>query len=370
MKIVILSHGFPPKRIGGTELATYEIAQNLARIGHEVHVIIIMDVGLPKKSFEEGFYVHRIHWRRIRFFGGIIFWIKRFLCLKIIRPDIIHSQSLELALPAFLSKRFLNTPYVVWAQGSDVYRANFFRKKIYSVVIKNANAVIALTKDMQQRIKEMYNRDIFIIPNGVDLKRFSYLSRKEIRVNLNIKDEEKIILFVGNLRPVKGVKYLIEAIKLIRDKNKNVRLFLVGDGTEREYLENLTKEYDLEKYVNFLGKISNLKIPEYMMASDLFVLPSLSEGVPLVILEAMASGLSIIASNVGGLPEIIHDKENGFLVEPGQPEKIAEKVLQLLENEPLREKMSKNNKDKAKEYDWKAIVVRLEEVYSTMKRAE
>jgi glycosyltransferase involved in cell wall biosynthesis len=232
-----------------------------------------------------------------------------------------------------------------------------------NIVIKNADAVIAMNQDMKQKIKRMYNRDIFIVPTGIDFKRFNNLSRKEIRASLNLKNDEKIILFIGNLRPVKGVMYLIHAMKFIIDKNMNVRLFIVGGGKERDYLENLVKKYDLQKYVTFFGRVSNLKISENLVTSDLFVLPSLSEGFPLVILEAMASGLPIIASNVGGLSEIIKDFENGFLVEPKNPEKIAEKVIFLLNDEKLRKTISKNNKEVAKKYSWENVIEKLEKIY-------
>lgn len=138
---------------------------------------------------------------------------------------------------------------------------------------------------------------------------------------------------------------------------------LVGGGQERQALQELVKELDLEERVTFVGKVSNGEVPKYMVASDVFVLPSLSEGFPLVTLEAMASGLPIVATKVGGLPEIVKDGDNGFLIEPKNPEQIAEKVLSLLVDEELREKISRNNQEKAKHYSWENIVERLEEVY-------
>ena len=126
--------------------------------------------------------------------------------------------------------------------------------------------------------------------------------------------DEKIIIFVGALRPVKGVRYLIEAMKVIIDENRTTKLFIIGDGVERESLERLVEKLGLGDHVNFIGKVPNERVPEYMIASDVFVLPSLSEGFPVTILEAMASGLPIVATNVGGLPEIIKENENGFLV--------------------------------------------------------
>ena len=363
MKIAILVLLFPPKWLAGTEIATYNIAKYLAKRGHEVHVITTLDEGLPKENMEEGFYVHQIFLRKIRFLGVISFWLKIFWHLKKIKPDIVHVQSVGIGIPAFLSKKILEKPYIVWGRGSDIYLPDKFTKSISKLVLKNADAVIALTGDMKKKMQKFCDKDISVIPNGIDLERFSNLSKEDIRKKLKIKEDEKVIIFVGTLRPVKGVKYLIKAMKIISPKNANTRLMLVGDGDERGNLEKLVKGLSLEEYVKFVGKVPNEKVPEYMAASDVFVLPSLSEGFPVTVLEAMASGVPIIATNVGGLPEIIKDGENGFLVEPKNPEKIAEKVLLILEDDGLRERISRNNKEKVKGYSWESVIERLEKVY-------
>ena len=363
MKIAITVPQFPPKRIGGTEIATYNIAKHLARRGHEVHVITSLDKGLPKESMDEGFYVHRIFWRKIRFLGVMSFWIKIFLCLKKIKPDIVHTQDIGIGIPGFLAKTFLKMPFVVYGQGSDVYLPSTFKNTISKLALKNAESVIALTEDMKSEMQKLCDRDILVIPNGIDLEKFKNLSRKDIRKRLKIKDNEKIIAFVGSLYPVKGLRYLIKAMKFMIEETKNVRLMFVGDGEESEELESLVEEFGLKERVKFIGRVQNEEIPQYMAASDVFVLPSLSEGFPNVVLEAMASGLPIVATKVGGLPEIIRDGENGFLVEPKNPKEIAEKVLLILEDDELRERMSRNNKDRVKEYTLESVVERLEHVY-------
>jgi glycosyltransferase involved in cell wall biosynthesis len=119
----------------------------------------------------------------------------------------------------------------------------------------------------------------------------------------------------------------------------------------------------LEDYVKFIGQVPNEQIPSLYDAADVLVLPSLSEGFPVTVLEAMASGLPIIATRVGGLPEVIEEGRNGFLVEPKNPKQIAEKILLLLENNKLRENISKNNIRKAMSYSWQNIVQQLEKVY-------
>jgi N-acetyl-alpha-D-glucosaminyl L-malate synthase BshA len=363
MKIAILVGAFPPKWLAGIEIATYNIAKQLAKRGHEVHVITTLDEGLPKETIEDRFCVHRIFCRKIRFLGIISFWIKIFWHLKKIDPDIAHVQSVGSGIPGFLAKKLFKKPYIVWGHGSDIYLPDKFTKSISKLVLKNADAVIALTEDMKKKIQKICDRDVVVVPNGIDLERFNNLSKGDIRKRLKIKDDKKRIIFVGTLRPVKSVKYLIKAIKIIIQKDINTRLMLVGDGDERGNLEKLVKELSLEEYVKFVGKVPNEEVPEYMAVSDVFVLPSLSESFGIVNLEAMASGLPIVATKVGGLPEIIKDGENGFLVEPKNPEELAEKVLSILGNNELRERITRNNKEKAKDYSWESVVEKLEEVY-------
>jgi glycosyltransferase involved in cell wall biosynthesis len=230
-------------------------------------------------------------------------------------------------------------------------------------VLKNAGAVIALTKDMKEIMKRIFGRDIYIIPNGINLDAFKRPPIKSVP-NLKSKDYEKVILFIGRLHPVKGVRYLIQAINILSAEGMvGVKLVIVGEGEERRSLEDYVKQLHLKEQVIFVGKIPNKKVPDYMAIADVFVLPSLSEGLPLVILEAMASGLPIIATRIGGLPEIIENGNNGFLVQPKNPKEIAEKLKLLLYNRELVEKMSQNNKKKAMNYSWEKIVYQLEEIY-------
>ena len=146
MKIAILVGLFPPKWLAGTEIATYNLADHLARRGHEVHVITSHDAGFPELSEESGFSVHRIAWPKIRFIGIVAFWAKICLEIQTIKPDVFHAQSLLCGIPAVVAKKFLKIPYVVWGQGSDIYLPGRFTRMTSKSILQNADAVLALTE--------------------------------------------------------------------------------------------------------------------------------------------------------------------------------------------------------------------------------
>jgi glycosyltransferase involved in cell wall biosynthesis len=364
MKIAILVPMFLPKHLGGVEIATYNIASHLAKKGHQVHVITLWDSGLPEVGIEQGFTVHRIRLPRVKSIGVLIFWFRILLSLKKIDYDIIHVQSVTIALPAYLAGKFFKKPYLVCGHGFDLYFPWRFKKIISKLIMKNASAVIALTENMRKDMQKIYPREVLVIPNGIDGDKFAVLSNKEaLRKKIGVNNSDKIIVFVGTLRPVKNVKSLVRAIPILIPEEPNIKLILVGGGSQVDYLRKMVKELHLEKSVSFTGEISNEKAISYLTAADIFVLPSLSEGFSIVSLEAMACGLPVIATKVGVLPEIIENGVNGFLIDSGEPKEIAEKVLQLLGSEDLREEISENNKRKAKDYNWTNIIQRLEEAY-------
>jgi len=357
IKIVLVVPLFPPKWLAGTEVATYNIAKHLSRKGHEVHVITSLDKGMTGLSREFGFYIHRLSWRKVRILGTIQFWLKIFLKIYEIKPDIVHIQAVANGIPGFLAKVVFKTPYIVWGRGSEVYLPWAFKKPISKIVLSNADAVLALTDHMKKEMQRMCSRPICVIPNGINVEHFRSNCDKH-SVSLN----GKTIFFVGRLHPVKGVKYLIQAMSIVRNVH-HAKLTIIGDGEEKDELKQLVSKLGLCEYIEFKGRIENGKIPTYIAQADIFVLPSLSEGFPVVVLEAMAAGLPVVATGVGGLPCIIEEGVNGFLVEPANPEQIAEKIVLLLGDDELRLKMSRANLEKAKKYDWRCVVEQLEEIY-------
>lgn len=362
MKIAILSWTYLPY-MGGTEIATQNLARALAKRKHDVLVVTTRDADLPEESVEDGFCVHRTKSLRNKSLKYILFCFSTLKLLRRFNPDIIHAQAIWMGLPALMSRKLLNIPYLVWGRGADIYFPRLFKGLVSKLVLRNAAAVIALTENLKERMQGVYSRDVLVIGNGVDIENFGTCSKEEARRHLNVVKKEKVAIFVGTLTSIKGIEYLIEAMGIIRRRNHEVRLLIVGDGVDRKKLEALVRKLNLERNVTFVGRIENAKIPEYLAASDVFVLPSLSEGFPNVILEAMAAGLPIVTTNITGLPEIVKDGGNGFLVEPGSSNQLAEKISLILSDKKLRQRISANNKRKAEQYSWEVVAEKLDKVY-------
>jgi glycosyltransferase involved in cell wall biosynthesis len=356
MRIAILVNLFPPKWLAGTEIATYHMAEHLAQRGHEVHVITSLDEGLPEKSCEKGFHIHRLPRVRIRFAGAFAFWIDIIRISRKIKPDIVHAQSFGSGMPAFLSNRLLKIPYVIYGRGSDVYLPGWFTKLTAKGILKNASTVIALTEHMKDAMQAIYSRDVVVVPNGINLN-------ENTEGEAEGENPGKRVLFVGRLHPVKGAQYLLGAMKIIHQKLPEAKLVLVGDGEEREHLETLTDNLGIRECVEFAGRVPHERVQDYMNQAEVFVLPSLSEGFPVTILEAMACGLPVVATRVGGIPDIIEDGINGYLVGTMNQEQIAEALLKLLQDEQLRNNISDSNRETAEKYRWDTVITTLEGIY-------
>lgn len=356
MKIAILIPCFLPKWFGGTEVATYHLAGHLAKRGHEVYVITPLDEGLPEESYENGFHIHRLPKIATSFPGGIIFWGDIVRAIQRIGPDIVHAQSLNSGIPALFSNKLLKIPYVVYGRGLDVYHPEWYVKLTAKAVLKNAGVAIALTEDMKKVMQAMYSRDVAVVPNGIDLVEDSARQREA-------ESHGKRALFVGRLSSVKGIQYLLGAMSIVHREIPEAKLTLVGDGEERERLEHLTDYLGIRECIEFVGAVPHERVQDYMHHADVLVLPSLSEGFPVTILEAMANGLPVVATCVGGVPEIIENNVNGYLVETENQKEVAEALLKLLRDEQLRKRISGNNRGKAERYRWDKVAATLEEIY-------
>lgn len=201
--------------------------------------------------------------------------------------------------------------------------------------------------DLEQahRLKIKPREKVVLVYNGLDVYKMEFLPKEEARLKLfekvsrqagRIFQAETIIGTIANFYPPKGLKYLVEAAEHFKNKD-DVVFVIIGDGQERKELELLITNYQLQHKVLLLGQIPDAY--KLLNAFDIFVLPSVKEGFPWVVIEAMAAKLSVVATRVGAIPEIIEDGKNGFIVEPARPEQIAAKIQDLLNDEHLRQEL-------------------------------
>jgi glycosyltransferase involved in cell wall biosynthesis len=199
--------------------------------------------------------------------------------------------------------------------------------------------------DQATRLKIKPRAGFLLAHNGIDIYKMNFYSKEEARLKLfeklskqsgKIFQVKKIIGTIANFYPTKGLEYLIEAANEFKDREDMV-FFVIGDGPEREKLELGIKNNELGKRIFLLGQLADAH--KYLPAFDAFVLPSIKEGSPWSLIEAMAAKLPVISTNVGAVPEIIEDGKNGYIVEPKHPEQIVEKLREILENDRLKQEL-------------------------------
>lgn len=375
MKICIVTSGYPPK-IGGVETVTENLAKEYVQLMHEVHVITPSEDATNQIITPENITLHNIHidgfsgaetmpiYRKIP--RGILFFKSIFQNIRTIKPDIIHVQNIQNSIPVYLIKKIYKTPYCIALHNNmelmGISLPKFMRKywKKFPYV-KNANAIISLTKEMAEVVKESLQKESYIIPNGVDIKRF-YPNQ-----TLSEYRDDKIILTVSRLDNKKGIEYAIESMPNILKYYPNTTLQIIGDGDFRPELEKITKSLCLQKSVEFTGGIPNTDVPYYLQNADIFLLPSLFEGLPLTLLEAMACGLPVISTPVSIAPDIIIKWNNGIIVPFKSPEAIADAVISILSNPNLEERYAKNSATAAKEtMSWKSVAKQYISLYQSI----
>ena len=188
-----------------------------------------------------------------------------------------------------------------------------------------------------------------VLPNAVNINQFviSVTTRNAKRQELGIRPEQTVLLFIGRLTEAKGVDVLLRALSGAEEWEENCVLLIVGEGSQKKYLENLGQSLGLVRKVRFLGVCED--IPELLAAADVFVLPSRWEGLPMVILEAMAAGKLIIATTVGGIPEVIEDGKTGLLVRAEDVESLRNVLESVVADVSLREKLGVAAKNRVKQ---------------------
>jgi len=276
-------------------------------------------------------------------------------------PDIVHVHcSQEVGLIGVILNRLLKLPLVITEHSSVFPRRSLssWDRKMVVFSLNRCDIILPVSKFLEESIKSYGVKNRFaIIPNAVDTSLF-YPSHKPY------DEEKKRMLIVARLIPCKGIPFLLEALHILKKHRRDFSLDIVGDGPNREEYEEMVKVFSLRDFVHFHGVKPKEYIAELMRESFFFVLPSFSENLPCVLIEAMASGLPCVATNVGGIPELVN-KERGILVEPGNSTALAEAIDYMLDH--YKDYNSSEISDYAKNnFSYEAVGEKISRVYEDL----
>jgi glycosyltransferase involved in cell wall biosynthesis len=351
MKILIPALHYYPV-VGGLETWTRQIAQRLSQKA-EVFVVTGKVKAQPNREERGGLKITRtslfalsnLSHSPIAYSLSLLPFIffKSLVLIKKEKINILHCQGFLSSLMGSCLSKLTGVPYIVTVQKMESKGA------LKRIVYRRATVCIGASQVIGQYFKEIGCRNIEVIPNGIDLQKFSSLQPKP--------HNDFVVMTIARLEKVKGVEYLIRAFaKLIETEPQLGELVIIGDGSERKNLENLAESLKLKERVKFLGEIPNERMPEYLAMADCFVLPSLKEGFGIVVLEAQAAGVPVIASKVGGILDLIEDQKNGLLVESGNPEQIAAALAKVYSG-------WRPSVIDLKKYNWQDIADKVYQVY-------
>ncbi len=349
MKILAISHEFPPIGGGGAN-ACYFLTKGFVERGHEVTLITANYQGMPEKEVMNGVQIMRVnslrkHKEHCSFKEMLSYLFKAYPVAKKMQKENRYDICLIFfGIPSgpigYMLKKKYKLPYVIRFGGGDVPGFQERFTKVYKLIApaikmiwKKADARIANSQGLKDMALKFYDKKSFdIIPNGVDTEVFYPIEKAD-------SDEFKI-LFVSRLIERKGLQFIIPQLQKIQDSTeKKVKLVVVGDGPYREQLETITWEYKVADMVEFVGQKNKKEIVPFYQNADLFILPSAKEGMPNVVLEAMACGLPIIMTPCEGSKELVQD--NGYILLTSE---MGEKIQQLLRNKEMLQKLGHNSR--------------------------
>lgn len=295
---------------------------------------------------------------------------------KIIREDGIDILHAHVWNPASCRYAYMQKIPVITTE-HDPFAINSIKNLFKKYAIKKTKRIITVSKNNADLLKKLYpnqSKKIEVIPNGLDLTwwdsqllRFNEHDIEEVkRKTFNAMEDTLIITSIAELHSRKGLKYLISTMPKITEKYPNVKLVIIGDGKEKDALQRLINRLKISNHVELLGR--KKEIPKLLKASNIFVLPSNREAFGMVNLEAMATPLPIVATKVGGIPEIIKHNKTGILVEAKNTKSIRQALEKLIASESLREKMAlAGRKHLEKTFSALKMAQQYEKIYTKLK---
>jgi glycosyltransferase involved in cell wall biosynthesis len=307
-------------------------------------VSCLMCFGSPSPTSEEwkasGIEVHHLNMDKPISVIGVI------RCMKLLRqwkPDILMVYGLRANLMARPAAWLCRVPVFVTGQrGIEDWKGRFavFLERTTSVFVDLYIGNSQACCDMLARREKIASRKLYVIPNGIHLKVPDNIDKrtKEIRTQYKIPPDSIVIGTVGRLDPIKGHQFFIAAAQIVLRKHPEAFFVLVGKDSHNSKLQTMAQQMQIHSRVCFAGYSKEVAV--WLNCFDIFVLPSLSEGMPVSVIEAIFMSKPVIATSVGGTPEVIQDGQTGLLIPPADPERVAEAIITMIENPELRHKFA------------------------------
>ena len=356
---------------GGVEEHTNNLVNHLSDIGQiDLQVLMFSNPG-NKISDKHIHYLKRLTGKKILYpLIGILDVMHILKNINRYMPDIVHFQGTSplFCITALIAQRKYTTVLTMHgillretsyrSEGNIIFR--ILSRYIEKYALLKLDHLIVVAPQIQEIINEMRTKRIYVVPNGVELDGIEKIAPAMI-------NRENMIMFIGSLVEVKGAHILIEALGIVKRKTPDIYLLIAGSGPQETRLKELVLDLGLDDNVSFLGFIRGDEKFSYMKAAKILVFPSFWEALPIAVLEGMACGKAVVASDVGGIPFLIEDGINGYLVEPGNAQNLAEKIILLLENDETLMNMGKENLNKVQKFRWEKIAAETSEIMSASK---
>lgn len=329
----------PELDFGGVETAARDRAVALREIGYEIELACFHKLKRMGETLQKaGFRVYNLDSSpRVPNFVLLQKLIKLF---RQVKPDIVHAACIEANFHCLLASGLARTGCRVVAEevgtltnGAGEPTRGWKAQKIGRLIWRNADNILAISQAVKRDIIRFEAADeskITVIPYYVDFNRFHFVPDEKRQ------KKEFVVGCVGRLSPEKGQRVLLSAFKLVLQRNENVRLWLIGDGADRGFLETMVQELGIGEPVEFWGMRSD--IPELLAQMDLLVQPSHYEGLGISIQEAMATGVPVVASQIGGIPELIEQGKTGVMIPVGNAQALAVEITKMIDLDPAERK--------------------------------